>query len=184
MLEDYVNNKPVLETGRLLLRPLVREDAEDLRQWMGDEALYLYWGKRPGKTDLNPALLFEKAQRPSKSFHWGIARKADGKVIGEMWVYLIERGRKAKTAFRLSREHWGKGFATEALKRTVEFCFDNTELRRLWTDVHIDNAASVRVLEKAGFTRENTVTQSKMVSTVCDYHIYALEKERYTDSMM
>lgn len=59
-LQDYIQNKPILETDRLLLRPLQYDDAADLKEWLGDNSLYQYWGKRPGKSDLNPELLFQK----------------------------------------------------------------------------------------------------------------------------
>lgn len=59
-LQDYIQNKPILETDRLLLRPLQYGDAADLKEWLGDKSLYQYWGKRPGKGDLNPELLFQK----------------------------------------------------------------------------------------------------------------------------
>lgn len=59
-LQNYVQNKPKLETDRLLLRPLQYDDVADLKEWLGDKSLYQYWGKRPGKSDLNPVLLFQK----------------------------------------------------------------------------------------------------------------------------
>ena len=68
-LQDYVLNKPVLETKRLVLRPLRKEDTADLKEWMGDRSVYQYWGKHPGKSDLNPELLFQKPEKPTKSFH-------------------------------------------------------------------------------------------------------------------
>jgi RimJ/RimL family protein N-acetyltransferase len=91
-LQDYMDKKPVLETGQLILRPLQVSDVADLKEWMGAPSLYQYWGKRPGKGDLNPELLFQKKEKPTKSFHWGIVHKKDDKVVGEMWVYLIESG--------------------------------------------------------------------------------------------
>lgn len=48
-LQDYVQNKPVLETEQLILRPLRKEDVTDLKEWLGDSSIYQYWGKRPGK---------------------------------------------------------------------------------------------------------------------------------------
>lgn len=42
-----------------------------IRQLLGDSSIYKYWGKRPGKSDLNPELLFQKTQKPTKSFHLG-----------------------------------------------------------------------------------------------------------------
>lgn len=136
-LQDYVQNKPVLETEQLILRPLRKEDVADLKEWLGDSSIYQYWGKRPGKSDLNPELLFQKQEKPAKSFRWGIIHKQDHKVIGDMWVYLIENDRMAKVAFRLSPACQGKRLMTEALVRTVTFCFEETELQRLWADVHI-----------------------------------------------
>lgn len=68
-LHDYAQNKPVLETDQLILRPLRKEDVSDLKEWLGDSSIYQYWGKRPGKSDLNPELLFQKSEKPTKSFH-------------------------------------------------------------------------------------------------------------------
>ena len=175
-LKDYIGEKPVIQTKRLTLRPLRREDIPALKEWMPDRELYTYWGKGPGRTDKNPELLFEKPERPSKSFHLGIALHEEQKVIGEVWVYLIENDRMAKLAVRVGKNWQGRGYASEALRAMVEFCFTHTELRRLWTDVDVRNLASSRMLESCGFTREGTVREGKMVSTWCDYHLYSILK--------
>ena len=128
------------------------------------------------KGEKKPELLFEKQEKPTKSFHWGIVHKNDNKVIGEMWVYLIENNRMAKVAFRLSPAYQGNGFMAEALTGVVQFCFKNTELQRLWSDVHILNHASYKTMEKVGFIREGHIRQGKMVNTYCDYYLYGLLK--------
>ena len=178
-LEDYIYEKPVIETVRLTLRKLTRSDVPDLEKWMPDKSIYTYWGKGPGKTDKNPSLLFEKEKKPTKSFHLGIVLKSSGEVIGELWVYLIENNRMAKVAIRFSKDYQGKGYATEALNAITAFCFDNTELQRLWTDVDVRNEASVRLLEKCGYKREGMIRQGKMVSSWCDYYLYGLLKSEY-----
>lgn len=180
-LQDYVQNKPVLETEQLSLRPLRKEDVTDLKEWLGDSSIYQYWGKRPGKSDLNPELLFQKQEKPAKSFHWGIIHKQDHKVIGDMWVYLIENDRMAKVAFRLSPACQGKRLMTEALVRAVTFCFEETELQRLWADVHTQNIVSCKTLEKAGFKREGLIREDKMVNTYCDYYLYGMIKADYIE---
>ena len=176
-LKDYIEKKPVITTDRLTLRPLRREDVPALQEWMPDKELYTYWGKGPGKTDRQPELLFAKPEKPSKSFHLGIALNEDRKVIGELWVYLIENDRMAKLAVRIGKGWQGQGYATEAVNAMVEFCFTHTELKRIWTDADVRNLASCRVLENCGFTREGTIRQGKMVSTWCDYHLYGILKE-------
>ena len=180
-LQDYVQNKPVLETEQLILRPLRKEDVTDLKEWLGDSSIYQYWGKRPGKSDLNPELLFQKQEKPAKSFHWGIIHKQDHKVIGDMWVYLIENDRMAKVAFRLSPACQGKRLMTEALVRAVTFCFEETELQRLWADVHTQNIVSCKTLENAGFKREGLIRGGKMVNTYCDYYLYGMIKADYIE---
>lgn len=180
-LKDYINEKPVLETKRLILRVLKPTDVNDLKEWLPNKSIYKYWGKRPSKSDLNPELIFEKKERKTKSFHLGIVNKDDNKLIGELWVYLIENDRMAKVAFRLSAEYHGNGIMAEALSSVVEFCFEKTELQRLWSDVHILNIPSYKTLEKVGFKREGLIRNGKMVNTYCDYYLYGMLKEDYID---
>jgi len=180
-LADYIENKPVLQTERLILRQLLPSDIPALKEWMPDKAMYTYWGKPAGKTDKNPELLFEKGKKNTKSFHWGIALNENNKVIGEAWIYLIEKNRMAKIALRIASAYQGGGFGTEAAKAIIDFCFTHTELQRIWTDVDIRNIASWKVLEKCGFTREGMIRQGKMVNTWCDYYIYGLLKTDIID---
>lgn len=90
-LADYINEKPTIRTDRLIIRPMTEEDVPALKEWMSDKSIYTYWGKGPSKAELNPELLFEKEEKPTKSFHLGVALKDDDKVVGDLWVYLIEK---------------------------------------------------------------------------------------------
>ena len=100
-------------------------------------------------------------------------------MIGEIWVYLIENDRMAKVAVRLSRAYHGKGYGTEALSAITAFCFEHTELQKLWTDVDVRNEDSVRILEKCGYRREGLIRQGKMVNTWCDYYLYGIISSDY-----
>ena len=173
-LADYINEKPTIRTDRLIIRPMTEEDVPALKEWMSDKSIYTYWGKGPSKAELNPELLFEKEEKPTKSFHRGVALKDDDKVVGDLWFYLIEKDRMASVAIRLSKGVHGCGYGTEALRAITRFCFEHTELRRLWTEVDVRNVASCRILEKCGYTKEGHIRQGKMVSTWCDYYIYGI----------
>lgn len=182
-LEDYIDNKPIIETDRLIIREMSVSDVPSLKKWMPDQSIYTYWGKGPSKAEKDPKLLFEKTERPSKSFHLGIANKKNNEVIGDLWVYLIENDRMAQVAIRLSKEEQGEGYGSEALLAMTDFCFRNTELQRLWTKVDVRNAASCRMLEKCGYTKEGLIRQGKMVNTWCDYYIYGiLKSDRHQNS--
>ncbi|MGN0251920.1 MAG: GNAT family N-acetyltransferase, partial [Oliverpabstia sp.] len=145
-----------------------------LKEWLPDKSIYTYWGKGPGKTDKNPELLLEKGEKPTKSFHLGIEEKNSAKVIGDLWVYRIENNRMAYVAIRLSPKYHRKGYGTEVLAAMTHFCFENTELQRLWTEVDVRNIASQKMLEKCGYTQEGLIRQGKMVNTWCDYYIYGI----------
>ena len=56
----------------------------------------------------------------------------------------------------------------------TRFCFENTQLQRLWTEVDVRNMPSQRMLEKCGYLKEGLIRQGKMVSTWCDYFIYGI----------
>lgn len=181
-LQDYIIEKPVIDTEHLILRTMDKNDIDDLKEWISDISLYEYWGKRPSKSEKNPELLFNKPEKATKSFHWGIVHKQDSKVIGEIWIYLIENNSMAKVAFRLSKHYQGNGLMSEALKSVIEFCFSKTELQKIWTDVHILNHASHKTLEKVGFQREGHIRGGKMVNTYCDYYLYGILKSDYITS--
>ena len=186
-LADYINNKPVIETNRLIIRPMTVSDVSALKKWMSDKSIYTYWGKGPSKAEMNPELLFEKQERPAKSFHLGIAEKNSNEVIGDLWVYLIENDRMAQVAIRLSKEKHGKGYGTEALSAMTRFCFENTELQRLWTQVDVRNTGSVKMLEKCGYSKEGLIRQGKMVNTWCDYYVYGIlasDIQQHTNSSL
>jgi len=174
MLADYIYDKPVIETDRLIIRPMTVSDVPALKKWMPDRSIYTYWGKGPAKTEINPELMFEKTERPAKSFHLGIADKKNNEVIGDLYVYLIENDRMGQIAIRLAKDEQGKGYGTEALLAMSRFCFKNTQLQRLWTKVDVRNIASWKMLEKCGYKREGLIRQGKMVNVWCDYYIYGI----------
>ena len=68
--------------------------------------------------------------------------------------------RSAEIGYWLGEEFWGRGIATEALIAVTEYAFANYDLCRLYAHVFDWNAASARVLEKAGYTFEGRLKKS------------------------
>lgn len=141
-LQDYVEEKPTIRTERLTIRQMCVSDVPALKEWMADKDIYTYWGKGPGRTDKQPELLFEKPEKPSKSFHLGIELNETQKIIGELWVYLIENDRMAKIAVRFGKAYHGNGYATETAtprKRSTRWFASASSTRncgasgRMWT---------------------------------------------------
>lgn len=184
MLKDYLEIKPVIETPRLILRPLTADDAPDLRRWLAREEIYTYWGRPASKNEREPEQMFIDARpwvkrKPSPDFNWGMVLKNSGTVIGMVAIFDIENSRMGSVGYRLDPDLWSQGYATEALQAAVRFIFEHTELDRLQATADVRNIASNRVLEKCGFVLEGTVRRGKMVSTYCDYRIWGMLREDF-----
>ena len=184
MLKDYLENKPILETPRLLLRPLTADDAPDLRRWLARDEIYTYWGRPASKSEREPETMFIDPRpwvkrKPSPDFKWGVVSRDTNTVIGDISVFDIENNRMGSVGYRFDPDEWGNGYATEALREAVRFIFAHTELDRLQATADVRNAASNRVLEKCGFVLEGTIRHGKMVSAYCDYNIWGMLREDY-----
>lgn len=183
-IKDFLLDKPILDTDNLILRTITVNDVSDLEEWLSDSELYTYWGRPANNSELEPKSRFVDPRphikrKPNPDFVWGIVLKTNMKLIGEIYVINIENSRMAKVAYRVSKQYWGIGITTEALNCAVKFCFEETELLRLWTDVDIRNIASCRVLEKCGFIKEGMIRQGKMNLTFCDYSLYGMLRDDY-----
>jgi RimJ/RimL family protein N-acetyltransferase len=62
--------------------------------------------------------------------------------------------RSAEIGYWLGEELWGRGIATEAVRAVTAEAFSHFDVRRVYAGVYEWNPASMRVLEKAGYTRE------------------------------
>jgi RimJ/RimL family protein N-acetyltransferase len=84
--------------------------------------------------------------------------------VGAVSVTPTDDRCRAEVGIVLARAHWGKGVATAALKRAVTTVFGDLEgVERVEALVDVDNAASQRVFEKAGFRREAVLRSYRVV---------------------
>jgi RimJ/RimL family protein N-acetyltransferase len=101
----------------------------------------------------------------------------DGVAVGGVGLELgadIFR-RSAEIGYWLGEPYWGRGIATEVLRAVTEYAFATFDVCRLEAGVFEWNAASMRVLEKAGYTLEGRHRRSvsKDGQTI-DRLVYAL----------
>ena len=95
-------------------------------------------------------------------------------IIPKQDVYRIN----AEIGYWVGEPHWGKGYATDAIKQLVRFAFDELHLLRLYACVFEHNKASMRVLEKAGFEQEAVIKSSIIKNNkVCSECLYSLRAQ-------
>jgi ribosomal-protein-alanine N-acetyltransferase len=111
--------------------------------------------------------------RPTTVF----AMIVDGEAVGCIGFSVgadVERF-SAEIGYWLSEAHWGRGITTEAMTLASAYAFDVCNMLRLFALPFADNAQSIRVLEKAGYTREGTLKSSSVKhGQARDQALYAL----------
>ena len=103
--------------------------------------------------------------------------EVDGAFAGAIGI-IPQDGEHAGSAifgYWIGRRFWGHGIATDAARTLARHALRERGLRRLEASVFAPNAASARVLEKAGFTLEGRMRESYVErdGTVCDALLYA-----------
>jgi len=84
----------------------------------------------------------------------------------------------AEIGYWLGEEHWGRGIATAALRGMTRYALSELAiLNRLFATVDADHAASIRVLEKAGYRCEAKLLGSAIKrGTIVDQLLYAITR--------
>jgi RimJ/RimL family protein N-acetyltransferase len=104
---------------------------------------------------------------------------ADGKVAGSIGAFRQANiySRTAEIGYCVGEGGWGKGICTAAVKLVCRHVFDGTDIIRIYASPFAYNAASCRVLEKAGFQYEGTLRSNAVKNgEVLDMKMYALIK--------
>ena len=81
-------------------------------------------------------------------------------LVGDLGFRISEDGMQGKVGYTLAREHWGKGYATEAVSRLLDHAFGALGLHRVCAVVDQENAPSAAVLERLGLRREGAFVEN------------------------
>lgn len=175
-----------IESPRLVLRRFREGDAGAFCLYRGDERVYRYQGE--GWENMTPekALCFvtEQSQAepgiPGTWFQFAVEEKASGRLIGDCGVYTQPGGGQAMVGITVSPDEQRKGFALETLECLLGYLFDTLGMEKVEAEADARNAASIGLLEKAGFKREaflpkNTFIRGEWTDDVC----FALPRGEY-----
>lgn len=164
---------PILETSRLLLRPLTKEDLLTIYELFSDDVLMEPYGMQNLKNvDAANKLLTSMMEEGE----WGIVHKEDAIVIGTLgFVAYKETHKRAEIAFEIKPSYWSKGYMKESLQAVVDYFFKETKMNRLEAYVYPRNKGSIKVLQKLGFKREAWLREYAFKrNKMEDYFVYAI----------
>lgn len=140
-------------TARLTMRPMAASDAEALYEAYRDPTVMRWWSSGPHTHVGETRDYLAPREEETHWREWAITTKDRGEVIGTLASHARRIG-VAEIGYLLVREHWGNGYAREAVARLLDILFVHEGHRRVTADTDPDNAASIRVLESLGFRRE------------------------------
>ena len=150
------------ETYRLILRPFVSPDAEDmLRNWAADPNIQNEYGE-PVYSDIEQVrgLLkrYMDGYASPDQYRWAIIDKASGENIGQIaFCKVWEDCVTAEIEYCIGSAFQGHGLAGEALSAVIRYAFSFTEFRKLEAYHRAENVKSGRVLEKSEMHKTDTV---------------------------
>jgi RimJ/RimL family protein N-acetyltransferase len=84
---------------------------------------------------------------------WLTSERATGKAVGLHLINNIQGETDIQVGYILSREEWGKGYATEMCRALLRYAYAQVKLPRIVAITNLDNHPSQHVLTKCGLTR-------------------------------
>ncbi|MDE2210614.1 MAG: GNAT family N-acetyltransferase [Betaproteobacteria bacterium] len=145
---------PWLKTPRVALHEIAAEHANELHELDSDPRVMRYIGSGRLSTREQVDDAIRRIPRIYALYPglgtWRATRRDNGEFIGWFALKYIPRTAEVEVGYRLRYAAWGRGYATEGARALVEYGFDDLGLYRIVGVTHPDNAASQRVLRKAG----------------------------------
>lgn len=143
-----------LETERLILRSWRADDVDPFLVVNGDPAVMATLGPVMDRAEV-AALITRMQGIEAEHGHcfWAMIRREDDRLIG--WCGVI-RGTvgpivgRAELGWRMARDAWGHGYATEAASATLDWLFANRDDHSGWAITNVDNRNSRAVMERLG----------------------------------
>ena len=151
-------NEVTLETDRLILRMWLEADFEAYAELCADPEVMRYLGGKVfDRTEAWRHLASMIGHWYLRGYGiWAVEEKESGSLVGRIGCINPEGWPGFEVGWTLKREFWGKGYATEAARRALEYGFNELDKPHVISLIHPENRASIRVAERLGETLEGT----------------------------
>ena len=183
-----MNQLPIIETNRLILRTPVAEDIPNIILYANNPAVAMNTLNIPfpytEKDAINWLSAGYQGLAKGTEFIFGIEEKDSNTFIGGISLKVDQKFNRAEVGFWLGEQFWNMGLMTEALKSILEFGFKVLDLHKVDAHHLVNNVGSGRTMEKNGMIREGEmVDHVKKGEQYVGIVLYRLTREEY-DALM
>lgn len=158
-----MRKEPVIETERLILRPVELSDAEACFSWNSDPRVAKFMSY-PLITDISQTIEWIKSTYTDENeWNWAFVLKSENRVIGTGGIGPnSEYEGYWGMGYNIHYDYWNKGYTTEAMKAIIDFVHNELGVNKICSDHAVDNPASGRVMEKCGLKFDKYGEYSKI----------------------
>ena len=148
-----------IETERLYIRPLSLTDLDGMFEMDCDPVVHKFLGNKPYTSIEQSRETIEYVMSQYRDYgigRWAVLEKRTDDFVGWTGHKYIGGPVNKHTnyydyGYRLTRKHWGKGYATESGKASLHYGIEQLGFKDIYAMTDINNGASRHILEKLGF---------------------------------
>ena len=173
---------PILETERLLLRPITIADAPEIFFMRNNEEHNRYTGG-PRAHTMDDALAFidkiSNNTSNNEAIMWGITLKGEEKLAGSIcyWNIIPEKD-QAELGYGLMKDYRGRGVMNETLQKVMAYGWEVMKLKTMEAYTDENNEPSRKLLERNNFKLDENMEQKKAAQNELESClIYVLKAE-------
>lgn len=175
----------MLESSRLVLRRMEKQDAKQIFRYWSDPEVVKYMNV-PAFESPEEAWeminLLNALSETEDTLRWGIEIKESGELIGSCGFnsWQLSGAYRAEIGYELGKPYWGKGYMQEALTKMFEFGYQTMGLNRIEALLFPQNTASINLLTRLGFRKEGLLREYQQDGgKFVDLYIYSLLKREF-----
>ena len=157
----------VLQTPRLILREFAAGDWPAVLAYQSDPRYLRYYaweGRTPEAVQAFVQMFLDhQRETPRLRYQLAVTLRETGELIGNCGIRLAtSETHEAEIGYEPAPDHWGRGYATEAVAAILRFGFDELRVHRITAWLVAENVASARVVEKNGLRLEGRLRDKEV----------------------
>lgn len=179
----------VLKTERLILRPWRIEDANDLYEFAKDPQVGPIAGWPVHTSVDNSREIIKNVLSTPETY--AVCLKENDKAIGSIGLMIGETSNislsddEGEIGYWIGVPFWCHGLITEAVRKLMDYAFNQLDIKKLWCGYFEGNERSKRVQEKCGFTYQYTIKDKEcpLLNDIRVEHISSITKQQWINTL-